>query len=71
MSKKWGLTMNLKNIFKKDPIKYKQPQEYYCSNYDCLNEIAKLTNLSVLLDKYGVKYSDSYCLDCITKGLTK
>ena len=58
-------------MFKKNPIEYKQPQEYYCSNYDCLNEIAELSQCYNLLDKYGIKYSDQYCVDCITESKVK
>lgn len=55
-------------IFKKNPIDYKQPQEIYCANFYCLNEIAELSVLYELLDDYGVKYAKSYCLDCIVEG---
>ena len=57
--------MNWKKIFKKDPISYKQPQELYCSNFYCLNEIAKSSNMFSLLDENGIQYADSYCFDCI------
>ena len=61
--------MSLMNIFhRKNPVEYKQPQEYYCSNYECLNEIAQESVLFYLLDNYGVKYSSKYCIDCITEG---
>lgn len=61
--------MSFMNIFhKKDPVEYKQPQELYCSNYECLNEIAELSQCYNLLDKYGIKYSNKYCLDCITES---
>lgn len=64
--------MNLIKIFrKKDPVEYKQPQEYYCSNYECLNEIAELSVQYSLLDNYGVKYSNKYCINCITESRIK
>jgi hypothetical protein len=58
--------MNL--IRKKDPVSYKQPQEMYCSNYDCLSMIAKYSELYDLLDEYGVECSKYYCFDCIVNG---
>jgi hypothetical protein len=58
--------MNL--IRKKDPVSYKQPQEMYCSNYDCLSMIAKYSELYGLLDDYGVECSQYYCFDCIVNG---
>lgn len=63
--------MNWKKIFKPDPVEYKQPQEVYCANFECLHEVAELSVLYKLLDDYGVKYAKSYCLDCITEGKTK
>lgn len=59
--------MNLKKIFKKDPIKVKQPQEYFCSNANCINEIAISSPLSELLtDEALSDYAYFYCIDCIT-----
>lgn len=53
-------------MFKKDPVKYKQPQEYYCRNYYCLNEAAQYSELSHLLtDNAYDNLSDFYCIDCI------
>lgn len=54
-------------IFKKKPIEQiKQPQEYYCSNINCINEIAKFSPLVDLLTKYSFnKYAELYCIDCI------
>ena len=63
--------MFMKKIFKKDPVEYKQPQEDYCCNFECLNEVASASNLFYLLDSYGVKYSNMYCIDCITEGKIK
>ena len=64
--------MSFMKIFrKKDPVEYKQPQEYYCSNYECLNEIADFSDQYPLLDTYGVQYSSKYCIDCITERNTK
>ena len=61
--------MSFMNIFrKKNPIEYKQPQEDYCSNFECLNEIGSLTDQYILLDNYGIKYSNNYCINCITEG---
>ena len=59
-------------MFKKDPVKYKQPQELFCSNYECLNEIASKSHLSYLLtDEAERIFSDFYCLDCIIEGKAK
>jgi hypothetical protein len=53
-------------MFKKNPISYKQPQEYYCSNSNCFNEAAQYSPLSSLLtDEAFNNLSDFYCLDCI------
>lgn len=61
--------MNLKTLFKKNPIKYKQPQEYFCSNYDCYNVAAQNSPLSHLLtDEAFNNLSDFYCIDCIIEG---
>jgi hypothetical protein len=62
--------MNWKKIFKVDPIEYKQPQELYCANLNCLNEIAELSPMYQLLDDTGVQYALSYCFQCIVEGKT-
>ena len=54
-------------ISRKDPIEYKQPQEFYCSNFECLNEVADQTWPDIL-DDYGKKYSKMFCLECITES---
>lgn len=58
--------------FKKRPIEeIKQPQEYYCSNNLCINEVAKFSALSKFLTKEASDiYSDIYCIDCIIEGNT-
>jgi hypothetical protein len=59
-------------MFKKDPVKYKQPQEYYCSNLYCFNESADNSPLRYLLtDEAYNNLSDFYCIDCIIEGLWK
>jgi hypothetical protein len=61
--------MNLKRIFKiKSTVDKKQPQEYYCSNFECTNLIAELSEWYHLLSKYGKGKSKHYCLDCIMEG---
>jgi len=58
--------MNLISRFKKSPAKLKQPQEYYCSNKECLNVIAMFSELSgTLTDDAYNKYADFFCIDCI------
>lgn len=58
-------------MFKKDPIKYKQPQEHYCSNFKCLNEVAQFNELSKLLtDEAFDNLSYFFCMDCIIEGNT-
>lgn len=54
-------------LFKRKEIEYiKQPQEYYCSNLECTNEVAQFNTLSNLLtDEAYNNYADFYCLDCI------
>jgi hypothetical protein len=53
--------------FKKKRIEdIKQPQEYYCSNINCINEVAQFNELSRLLtDTAYNDYADFYCMDCI------
>jgi hypothetical protein len=58
-------------VFKKDPVKYKQPQEYYCSNQDCFNESADNSPLrNLLTDDALDNLSYFYCIDCIIEGRT-
>lgn len=60
------------SIFKKRSIaEIKQPQEYYCSNVDCLNEVAKFSELVDCLTPTAYKmYAYYYCIDCITNRKT-
>jgi hypothetical protein len=58
----------MKIIRKKNPIDIKQPQEIYCSNFECLNLAAKFDELYNLMDEYGIELADDYCLDCIMNG---
>ena len=60
----------MKLSFKKNPIEYKQPQELYCSNFNCLGEVAN-EGWSAILDSYGQKYSNMFCLECITERKVK
>ena len=57
------------SIFKKRSIEeIKQPQEYYCSNPTCLNEIAKFDPLSDLLTRDAWEnLADSFCVECIVE----
>lgn len=60
------------SLFKRKPIEeIKQPQEYYCSNINCKNEVAQFSPLSDLLttDAFN-NYSDFYCIDCIIESKT-
>jgi hypothetical protein len=63
--------MNLISRFKKNPAKLKQPQEYYCSNNECLNIVAMFSGLDNLLtdDAYN-NHADFFCVDCIVNGKT-
>jgi hypothetical protein len=63
--------MNLISRFKKNPAKLKQPQEYYCSNSECLNIVAMFSGLDNLLtdDAYN-NQADFFCVDCIINGKT-
>lgn len=60
-------------LFKKRSIEeIKQPQEYYCSNPECINEVAQFGPMAHLLtDEAFNKYADFYCLDCIIEGVFK
>lgn len=53
--------------FKKRSVQeIKQPQEYYCSNALCINEVAQFSPLlNLLTDEAYNNYSDFYCIDCI------
>lgn len=55
------------NIFKKKSLaEVKQPQEYYCSNVFCTNEVADFSQLSHLLtEEAHNNLADFYCIDCI------
>jgi hypothetical protein len=57
------------SIFKKKSLEeIKQPQEYYCSNTSCTNEVADFSNLSRLLtEEAHNNLADFYCMDCITE----
>lgn len=58
-------------MFKKDPVSYKQPQEYYCSNMYCLNEVAAHSLLRDMLTEEALeKLAEYYCIDCIVEGKT-
>lgn len=58
----------MKIIHKRNPVEIKQPQEIYCSNFDCLNLTAEHDELYDLMDDYGISLSNDYCLDCIMNG---
>jgi len=55
---------------KKSEAEIKQPQELYCSNSGCRNEIAKLHQLFHVLD-VEESILNKYCFDCIVEGLSK
>lgn len=57
--------MRLSRLFKRDVVQIKQPQELYCSNYDCIEMVAWVTGLSDLLDDDGVNLSKEYCINCL------
>lgn len=54
-------------IFKKNPMKHKQPQEDYCSNHDCYNKIARFSWEYGLVDDELLKHMNYYCGNCIKK----
>lgn len=55
------------SIFKKRSVEeIKQPQEYYCCNTNCVNEVAIFSPLhNLMTDEAYNMYADFYCLDCI------
>lgn len=57
-------------FFKRKSIEeIKQPQEYYCSNPKCTNEIARFGQMADLLTEEAFnRHADFYCLDCIIEG---
>jgi hypothetical protein len=63
--------MNLISRFKKNKISVKQPQEYYCSNDDCIEEVALFNPMNHLMtDEASNKYADFFCINCIIEGRT-
>lgn len=60
------------SIFKKKSIEeIKQPQEYFCSNPYCTNEVADFSQLADLLtDEAHNNLADFYCIDCIIEEKT-
>jgi len=63
--------MNLISRFKKNRISLKQPQEYYCSNDDCIEVAALFNPMSRLMtDEAFNKYADFFCINCIIEGRT-
>lgn len=54
-------------LFKKKSLaEIKQPQEYYCSNSSCTNEVADFSPLVNLLTEEAYNnLADFYCIDCI------
>lgn len=57
-------------MFKKKSIEeIKQPQEYYCANLSCTNEVAQFDPLHNLLTNEAFNnYADFYCMDCIIES---
>lgn len=54
---------------RKNPVEVKQPQEYYCSNVQCFNEIAKFSPLYELLtEEVQSREAEKYCFSCIVEG---
>lgn len=55
---------------KKSEFEIKQPQELYCSNKKCLNEISKFHPMFDVLDKENLNeyILKNYCFDCIVSG---
>lgn len=49
-------------------IEYKQPQEVFCSNLECFNEIAKYHPMYHVLDDEALKLAEHFCFDCILEG---
>jgi hypothetical protein len=60
-------------LFKRKSIEeIKQPQEYYCSNLQCFNEIAKFSPLyDLLTEEAQHKEAYNYCFTCIVEGMTE
>lgn len=57
---------------KKSIVEVKQPQEYYCANTNCFNEIAKFSPLyDLLTEEAQEKDAESYCFSCIVEGMSK
>ena len=51
-------------------MEYKQPQEDFCSNEDCFNEIAKFSWKNGLVDDDLLKNMNYYCGHCIVEKRT-
>jgi hypothetical protein len=58
-------------IFRKQSIvDIKQPQEDFCSNEDCFNEVAKFSWKNGLVDDELLKNMNYYCGRCISEKRT-
>ena len=55
---------------KRNPMEYKQPQEDFCSNEDCFNEVAKFSWKNGLVDDELLKNMNYYCGRCISEKRT-
>ena len=52
-------------------MEYKQPQEDFCANEDCFNEIARFSWEYGVVDDELLKNMTYYCGRCITEKRTK
>lgn len=66
------MKQGMKLFRRKTVEEIKQPQEYYCSNINCLNEIAKFSPLYHLLTQETQSGgAENYCFTCIVEGETQ
>lgn len=45
-------------------IDKKQPQEFYCSSHECINEVAKFHSMYYILSEDAIELANNYCLYC-------
>lgn len=58
------------NLTKKNPIEFKQPQELYCSNIECFNEVGILHEMNYIFTDEAKMIAEAYCFYCTLDKIT-
>lgn len=53
----------------KNALKYKQPQEAYCSTSGCFERVADHHHMRHLLDDKAEELSKHFCFDCVLERM--